>query len=461
MSDSRIVALVGRPNVGKSRIFNRLARRRISIVHDKPGITRDVISTEVDDDYTLMDTGGLGLVLEEDRADLTEAVEVQVHVAVNAARLILFVVDGREGLTPMDEMVADQLRRAGKNVVLLANKIDDPGTEHRIKEFGRLGFSHRLPFSAEHGWGEGDLREIIAEKLGPPPEKPDQKRIKLSFVGRPNVGKSSLGNRLLKSDRLIVTDIPGTTRDAVEVDLDYQNPDGSTWHFRMIDTAGMRHPGKVSSPVEYFSSNRSEHAIEASDVVYLVLDAKDGVTKQEQKLGGMVLEKGRAMVIVVNKWDLVHDAFREEPLEGYENEREFRETFEKSVRKELFFNPDSPVIFVSALEGFALDRLLKAARRLDYVLDKKLPTGRLNRLLSDLADKRSPPAMKGRRFKIYYAVQTGNRPFRLKIFCNEATTLPDPYRRYLEAGISREFDLGGCPIRFELIGKPKRKKSGK
>lgn len=462
MSDPRIVALVGRPNVGKSRLFNRLARRRISIVHDKPGITRDIVSTEVDGDYTLMDTGGLGLVSEEDRADITEAVEVQVLVAVNAATLILFVVDGREGLTPLDEMVADELRRAGKKVILVANKVDDPGEEYRMGEFGRLGFAPRLTVSAEHGVGEGELREQIARHLGPAPEipEPTERRIKISFVGRPNVGKSSLGNRLLKSDRLIVTDVPGTTRDAVEVDLDYENQDGSVWHFRMIDTAGVRQSGKISSPVEYFSATRSERAIEGSDVVFLVLDAKDGVTKQEQRLGGMVLEKGRPMVIVVNKWDLVHETFRKKPLEGYADEREFREAFEAAVRKELFFNPDSPVIFVSALEGYALDRLLKAARRLDYVLDKKLPTGRLNRLLADLAEKRSPPAMKGRRFKIYYAVQTGNRPFRIKIFCNEATTLPDTYRRYLVAGISHEFDLGGCPIRFELIGKPKRKRSG-
>lgn len=461
MSDQpRIVALVGRPNVGKSRLFNRLARKRISIVHDKPGITRDVISAEVDDDYTLMDTGGLGLVSEEDRADMTEAVEVQVHVAVNAATLILFVVDGREGLTPLDEMVADQLRRAGKDVVVVVNKVDHPDQEDRAGEFGRLGFPRSAFVSAEHGRGEAELRDIIAERLGPAPEsvEPAEKRIRISFVGRPNVGKSSLGNRLLKSDRLIVTDIPGTTRDAVEMDLDYKSQDGSTWFFRLIDTAGIRQRGKVSSPVEYFSTTRSEHAIEASDVVFLVLDAKDGVTNQEQKLGGMILEKGASMVIVVNKWDLVHEAFREEPLEGYENEREFRESFEKAVRKQLFFNPDSPVVFVSAVEGYAMDRLLKAARRLNYVLDKKLPTGRLNRLLADMAAKRSPPAMKGRRFKIYYAVQTGNRPFRIKLFCNEAARLPDTYRRYLEAGLSSEFDLGGCPIHFELIGKPKRER---
>lgn len=459
MSEPRIVALVGRPNVGKSRLFNRLAGRRISIVHDQPGITRDVVATEIGDDYTLMDTGGLGLVAEGEATNITEAVEMQVHVAVHSARLIIFVVDGREGLAPLDEMVADHLRRSGKEVVVAVNKIDSPAQEDRVDEFARLGFSGCVAVSAEHGLGEGELRETIAEKLGPPPERiePAQKRIRISFVGRPNVGKSSLGNRLLKSDRLIVTDIPGTTRDAVELDLDFENTDGKVWSFRLIDTAGIRHRTKVSSPVEYFSATRSEHAIEASDVVFLVLDAKDGVTKQEQNLAGMVLEKGRALVIVVNKWDLVHESFREQPLEGYKDEREFRESFAKAVRKQLFFNPDSPVIFVSALEGYAVDRLLKAARRLDYVLDKKLSTGRLNRLLGELAAKRSPPAAKGKRFRIYYAVQTGNRPFRIRLFCNEPN-LPDTYRRYLEGNISQQFDLAGCPIHFQVMGKPKRER---
>lgn len=460
MTDSRIVAIVGRPNVGKSRIFNRLARRRISIVHDQPGITRDIISMEVDD-YTLVDTGGLGLAAsDEEMTGITEAVEMQVHVAVNSASLILFVTDGREGLTPMDENVADLLRKSGKDVVLLVNKIDTAEPVGQIDEFARLGFANILYVSAEHGRGESEIREMIAEHLGPAPEleESQEKRIKICFAGRPNVGKSSLANRLLKSERLIVTDIPGTTRDAVELDLDYENPDGSTWHFRLFDTAGLRRRTRVSSPVEYFSTTRSEDAIESSDVVFLVLDALEGVTRQEQHLGGMILEKGKALVILVNKWDLVHNRFRDEALEGYETEREFREAFAAAVRKELFFNPDSPVIFVSALEGFAMDRLLKSARRIDYLLDKKLPTGRLNRLLLELTTKRKPPQIKGkgRRLRIYYAVQIGNRPFRIRLFCNVSSGLPDNYRRYLAAGISREFDLPGCPVKFELVGKPKR-----
>lgn len=458
MSDPRIVALVGRPNVGKSRLFNRLARRRISIVHDQPGVTRDVITTDVQDGYTLMDTGGLGLVTEGDATTISELVETQVHLAVEAASLIFFVVDGREGLAPLDELVADHLRRSGKPVVLIVNKLDNPGQEERVPEFKRLGFREWAPISAEHGRGEDRVREIILEKLGPAPEKEEgEKRIRICFVGRPNVGKSSLSNRLLKADRLIVTDIPGTTRDAVELDLDYQTPDGTIWPFRLIDTAGVRQRTKVSSSVEFFSATRSEAAIEGSDVVFLVVDAKGGVTKQEQNLAGMVLEKGRALVIVVNKWDLARESFEDGRLvEGYATERDFREAFAAAVRKELFFSPDSAVLFVSAKEGYAVDRILKAARRVNYVLDKKLPTARLNKRLIELAAKKAPPSGRGTRFRIYYAVQTGNRPFRIKLFCNEARKLPDTYRRYLEAGISSEFDLGGCPIRFELVGKPKR-----
>lgn len=459
MSDARIVALVGRPNVGKSRLFNRLARRRISIVHDQPGVTRDVITADVKDGYTLMDTGGLGLVTEGDATTITDLVEVQVHLAVEAASLIFFIVDGREGLAPLDELVADHLRRAGKDVVLIINKIDNLDQEDRLPEFARLGFRESATISAEHGRGEDRVREIIAQKLGPAPEvvEPGEKRIRICFVGRPNVGKSSLGNRLLNSERLIVTDIPGTTRDAVELDLDYKTPDGTIWPFRLVDTAGLRHRTKVSSPVEYFSTTRSEAAIEQSDAVFLVVDAKGGVTRQEQNLAGMVLEKGKSLVIVVNKWDLVRESFEEGNLEGYETERDFREAFAAALRKQLFFNPDSPVLFVSAKENYALDRILKAARRINYVLDKKLPTGRLNKLLIDLAARKSPPSTRNKtRFRIYYAVQTGNRPFRIKLFCNEAAKLPDTYRRYLEAGITAEFDLGGCPIRFDLVGKPKR-----
>jgi GTPase len=459
MSIDRSVALVGRPNVGKSRIFNRLVRRRVSIVHDQPGVTRDVISAEIDG-YLLLDTGGLGMKEASGPGGIAAAVEVQVGVAIEASGLILFVVDGKAGLTPQDEIVADLLRRAGKPVVLLVNKIDNDREEANAHDFARLGFGDPVVFSAEHGRGEETLRELIAERLGPEPEAEAEEevseRIRICFAGRPNVGKSSLCNALLRSERLIVSDTPGTTRDAVELDLDFRSDEGKVWPFRLHDTAGVRKATKLGSPVEYFSTLRSESAVKRADVVYLVLDAMEGVSKQDKNLAGMIMRAYRGFVILVNKWDLAVDSFEAGTLEGYETEREFRESYAASVRKELFFHPESPVLFVSALRGMEIERMLKAARRIHYLIHRKLPTGRLNRLMISLAEKRPASAKQGTRFRIYYAVQTGTNPITVRLFCNRAEKLEDPYRRYLEGGIGREFDLAGCPIKFELVGKPPR-----
>ena len=461
MTVNRSVALVGRPNVGKSRIFNRLVRRRISIVHDQPGVTRDVLSAEVDDDYTLLDTGGHGLAEATSSKEISRAVEEQVHLAVQAAGLILFVVDGKAGCAPQDEAVAELLRRSGKPVVLLVNKIDNDHEEANADDFMRLGFGDPVVFSAEHGRGEQSLRDLIAERLGAKPEAevsadPARERIRICFSGRPNVGKSSLGNRMLRSDRLIVTDTPGTTRDAVELDLDYRSEEGKVWPFHLYDTAGVRKNTKLSSSVEYFSTVRTEYAIKHSEIVYLVLDAMDGVTKQDKTLAGQIVQYYRALIILVNKWDLALNAFENGTVEGYENEREFREAYAASVRKELFFNPDSPVLFVSALEGLEIERMLKAARKIHYNLHRRLPTSRLNKLMTSLAEKRPASARKGTRFRVYYAVQTGTNPITVRLFCNRAEKLDDPYRRYLESGVTREFSLEGCPVKFELVGKPGR-----
>ena len=459
MNIDRSVALVGRPNVGKSRIFNRLVRRRVSIVHDQAGVTRDVISAEIDG-YTLLDTGGLGMEEASGPGGIAAAVEMQVALAIDAAGLVLFVVDGKAGLTPQDEVVAGLLRRAGKPVVLLVNKIDNDRDEANVHDFARLGFGEPVVFSAEHGRGEAELRELIAGRLGPEPEEaaledqPD--RIRICFAGKPNVGKSSLCNALLRSDRLIVSDTPGTTRDAVELDLDFQSEEGKVWPFRLFDTAGVRKSTKLDSSVEYFSTLRSETAIKRADVVYLVLDAMGGVTKQEKNLATLVMRAYRGFVILVNKWDLALDAFKAGTMEDYETEREFRESYAASVRKELFFHRETPVLFVSALRGMEIERMLKAGRRIHYLVNRKLPTGRLNRLMISLAEKRPASAKRGSRFRIYYAVQTGTNPLTVRLFCNRAEKLDDPYRRYLEGGIGREFDLAGCPIKFELVGKPPR-----
>ncbi|RXK56072.1 ribosome biogenesis GTPase Der [Oleiharenicola lentus] len=457
----RTVAIVGRPNVGKSRLFNRLARKRISIVHDMPGVTRDVITAEVEDGgYTLLDTGGLGLTGSDTPARITKASEAQVGFAIEAASVILFVIDAREGVTGLDERIAQLLRKSRKHVLLVANKADR-GQEKLadISEFYRLGFGEPFYISAEHGNGEAEVRNAVLEKLGPVQEETDEERARLHicFLGRPNVGKSSLSNRLLKSDRLIVSDVPGTTRDAVELDFSYTNKDGKPWLFRLVDTAGIRAAPKLSSSVEYFSRLRSLEAIHGSDVVFMVLDAMDGVTQQDKAIAGEIVKAQKPIVIVVNKWDLVHEAFRTHSpgMEKYKNARDFREKFEKAMFDQLFFTPGAPVMFVSALTGHEIDRMLRAARALDRRLDTKIPTARLNATLIKLADRTPPPAIGGQRFKIYYATQTSRRPFRIKVFCNQERTLTESYRRYLEAGLVKEFELDGCPIHFDLVGKKK------
>jgi len=455
----RTVAIVGRPNVGKSRLFNRLARKRISIVHDMPGVTRDVVTAEVEDGgYTILDTGGLGLTGSDTPAKITKASEGQVGFAIEAATVILFTVDAREGVTALDERIAALLRKSKKAVLLVANKADR-GKEQiaEISEFYRLGFGEPFYISAEHGNGEAELRNAILDKLGPVAEEnaAERERLHICFVGRPNVGKSSLSNRLLKSDRLIVSDVPGTTRDAVELDFTYTNKDGKPWLFRLVDTAGIRAAPKLSSSVEYFSRLRSLEAIHSADVVFMVLDAMDGVTQQDKAIAGEIIKAAKPIVIVVNKWDLVYAAIRRGDLKKFENERDFREKFEKAMFDQLFFTPGAPVMFVSALTGHDIERMLRAARALDRRLDTKIPTAKLNAAIIRLADRTPPHAIGGQRFKIYYATQTSTRPFRIKVFCNQERSLQESYRRYLEAGLVEEFDLAGCPIHFDLVGKKK------
>ena len=457
---SRTVAIVGRPNVGKSRLFNRLAQKRISIVHDMPGVTRDVINAEVKDGgYTLLDTGGIGLTGSDTPARITKASENQVRFAIEAADVILFIIDARAGVTALDERIAQLLRKSRKAVLLIANKADS-GKEKiaEISEFYRLGFGEPFYISAEHGNGEAELRIAILAKLGPVPEatRLDEERLSICFVGRPNVGKSSLSNRLLKSDRLIVSETPGTTRDAVELDFIYTSRDGKPWPFRLIDTAGIRAATKLSSSVEYFSRLRSLEAIHHADVVFMVLDAMDGVTQQDKAIAGEIVKAAKPIVIVVNKWDMVHTAISKGALKQFKDEREFREKFEKALFEELFFTPGAPVMFASALTGHEITRMLKSARALDRRLDTKIPTAKLNAAIIRLAERTPPHAIGGQRFRIYYATQTGTRPFRLKLFCNQDRNLTESYRRYLEAGLVKEFDLDGCPIHFDLVGKENR-----
>jgi len=458
---NRTVAIVGRPNVGKSRLFNRLARKRISIVHDQPGVTRDVISAEVaDGGYTLLDTGGIGYKGTDTPAALTAASEVQVEFAIATASLILFVIDGLDGLTSLDERIATMLRKSKKTVRLVINKADFDDDKVDLAEAYRLGLGEPLRVSAEHGRGEQELRDAILAVLGPV-EDPDRGRdaaaaLGVCFIGRPNVGKSSLSNRLLQSDRLIVSEVPGTTRDAIELPFEFKGRNGKLYPFRLIDTAGIKAATKLASPVEYFSRLRALDAIKQTDVVFLVLDAMDGVTQQDKAIAGEAVKEHKPIVIVINKWDLVKDAFKAKGgFEPYKSERDYREKYEHALFERLYFTPGSPVIFVSAVSGYEVDRMLNAAVKLNRQLDAKLPTAKLNQVLGFLTERTPPPSVGGKRFRAYYATQTGNRPFRIKIFCNREEKLTEQYRRYLEAGLVEAFDLAGCPIYFDLVGKEK------
>ncbi len=464
MSFTQSVAIVGRPNVGKSRLFNRLAGRRISIVHDRPGVTRDVVVADSPEGYALMDTGGIGMLPEMTPAEIQQATEDQADFAIRAADLLLFVVDAREGLIPLDETLALKFRKMGKKPVLVVNKMDEPEKNYSISEFDRLGFEQTVGISAEHGLGMESLLSIIASRLPPPPPPPDDDsgaRTKIAFIGRPNVGKSSLCNRLLNMDRLIVSDVPGTTRETVELDLDYDEGQEDVWKFRLFDTAGLKRKKRIDSSLDYFSAVRTKHAIEAVDIVFLVLDAREGVTKQDKVMAHHALEEGRALSILVNKWDLALEGFRKDPLPGYEDEKDFRKSYLKSIRKEFFFLPDSPVSFVSAKTGYSIKDFLQVAQDLDARMDKAISTSALNRLIGDMWEHRPPAKIKGKRFKVFYAVQVENRPFRIKLFCNREERLNDQYKRYLEKGIQKEFGLSGCPLKFSLAGKEARYKEEK
>ena len=468
---SRTVAIVGRPNVGKSRLFNRLARKRISIVHDQPGVTRDVISTDIaEGQFTLLDTGGLGLTDAQSAADIIKASEKQVDFAIASSDLILFVIDGLEGVTGLDERIAQMLRKSKRNVMLVVNKADFNDEKVNLSDAYRLGLGEPARVSAEHGTGETELRALIVQRLGVlPPVDPDAAGktaadpLCVCFIGRPNVGKSSLSNNLLQSDRLVVSPVAGTTRDSVELPFEFKGRDGEMYPFKLIDTAGIKAATKLASPVEYFSRLRSLDAIQRADVVFLVLDALEGVTQQDKAIAGEAIKEKKPIVIVVNKWDLVQEMFQKGNLKlsGYKNARDYRDKYEKALFDRLFFTPGAPLIFASAMSSYEIDRMLNAAVKLHRTLDKKLPTAKLNQHLAYLTDRTPPPSIGGKRFRVYYATQTGTRPFRIKLFCNREEKLTEQYRRYLEAGLVDEFDLAGCPIYFDLVGKEARSETEK
>ena len=426
-----IVAIVGRPNVGKSMLFNKLIGRRLSIVEDTPGVTRDRIYGETDWNgrpFTLIDTGGI-----EPRTDdqILTFMRQQAQLAIENATVIIFLTDIRTGLTAADHEVAGMLLRSGKPIVLAVNKMDSTGrVDPDFYEFYNLGLGDPIAVSAVHGHGTGDLLDACVKYF--PPEQDEEEEsdaIRVALIGKPNVGKSSLINRILGEERSIVSDVAGTTRDAI--DSRFSNKHGD---FVFIDTAGMRKKSKVEEDIEKYSVLRATMAIERSDVCLILIDARDGVTEQDTKVAGLAHEAGKASIIVVNKWDLV------------DKDDKTMDRLTADIRRDLGFMTYAPVLFISALTGQRVEKLFELIVAVSNQASLRITTGMLNNVLADAQTRVQPPSDKGRRLKIYYMTQVGIRPPHFVVFCNDARLFHFSYQRYLENQIRSVFGLTGTPI---------------
>jgi GTP-binding protein len=488
---SNLIAIVGRPNVGKSALFNRIIKKRIAIVHDQPGVTRDRVTAEAEwggKSFTLVDTGGIGLLRREKSDDIIiKAALEQVEIAIEAANAIILVVNVQEGIVPLDREVAQHLHKSGKPVFVAVNKVDTHRLEGATTEFSQLGFEKLFPVSAIHGEGiqnlmneataalpPGDkLQETSdtnapADEAGetPPPVTRHASPLKLAIVGRPNVGKSSIINALTQSKRVIVTPIPGTTRDAIDVPFEVE-ADGIRQQYVLIDTAGIRKARRVDDSIEYFSVKRSEDSIERSDITVLVIDAEAGITEQDKKIADVIVESRKACILVVNKWDL----FKTEVLKAREDEIERRNRKERTegqakelttlgefaewVQRKLFFLDYAPVIFTSAKSGFHLDRLLEAIRYVAAQLQQKIPTAILNRTINDAVERRQPVSAMGHRLKFFYATQVRQAPPTFLLFVNRDELFSEQYKKHLATELRTAFGYEGCPIVLVPKARPK------
>lgn len=436
----RIVAIVGRPNVGKSALFNRLAGRRIAIVHSESGVTRDRLMREItweEERFELIDTGGLNSMDGEVVADLINSgIRAQVEAALQDAAVAILVVDIQAGLTPMDEEVAGLLRSSGVHVRVAANKADEPQHEVGRVEFDRLGFPV-IPVSAMHDRGIGDLMDAVVPELPPATNVTIAKPLRVAVVGRPNVGKSSYINRLLNSDRVIVSDVPGTTRDSIDVPFTVGHGDQAR-HYVLIDTAGMRRVGKIDSSVERFSHFRSERSIRDADVVVLVIDGSQGPTAQEKRIAALIAEEGKGCVVVVNKWDLVETTQKQ---------------YAPEVLSAMPFLSHCPLAFTSAETGYNIRRSVDAIDLVASQIQAELPTGVLNRAIEAAYCRTDPPRRQGKSLRIYYAVQVGTSPLRVRLFVNDPRIVQPNYRAYLTKQLRAAFGLEGAPIFLHFRGR--------
>lgn len=430
---------MGRPNVGKSTLVNRIFGSRTAIVHDEPGVTRDRLYLPCEwtgREFILIDTGGI-LPFEKD--PLVTAVRSQAKLAVEEADAILFVVEGTLGLTEEDRLIARELLKSSKPLILVVNKTDKPEEETSVKaEFYGLGVGEPLAISAQHGLGIGELLDELVAKLPRQTEEAEEKSIRVAIVGRPNVGKSSIVNALLGKERMIVSDMAGTTRDAIDSHYAYMGTD-----FTLIDTAGIRRKSKVDYGVEQFSVVRSLKAIERADTALLVIDAQEKVTEQDQRLGGIIADMGKNCIIVVNKWDLI------------EKDQNTMNEFNEEIRRQLYFLEYAPIIYISAVTRQRLTKIFELIQVVEEESQKKVASSLLNEAIQHAVYAHQPHMVRGKRLRIYYATQAGEKPPKLIFFVNDPQSVTDDYRRYLESRIRESFGFIGTPLK--LIFRPRNK----
>ena len=430
-----VVAVVGRPNVGKSTLFNKLIGKRVSIVDDTPGVTRDRIygtAEWLDRSFMLIDTGGI-----EPKTDdvILSGMRAQAQLAIETANVIIFVTDLKSGVTAADMEIANMLQRSGKPIVLCVNKCDGIGEiPPEIYEFYNLGLGDPIAVSSVHGHGTGDLLDAVFEHIpADDSEAEDDDVISVAVIGKPNAGKSSLINKISGEERSIVSDIAGTTRDAIDTTVET-----AAGKFNFIDTAGLRRKSRVDDKIEKYSVLRAQMAVERADVCVIMIDANDGFTEQDSKVAGLALEQGKACIIAVNKWDLV------------EKDGTTMDAYRKQLMRDFSFMPFAPIIFISAKTGQRLDRLFELIKYVRSQNTMRISTGQLNDILADATARVQPPTDKGRRLRIYYMTQASTCPPTFVCFCNNAELFHFSYQRYLENQIRSTFGLEGTPVRFVI-----------